>query len=399
MSAAVEVLRIPESEAEFSVLLSNAPHAFLLCREDGTICSFNPAAEQLFGLMPNGGSTRRFPDLIPLEQRAQAEREVSTLLQGKRGSFQIESRTSGKPSRAVRWIAWRVQGEPNALLASAEEVPDATIVERRLREAQRLEAIGRLAGGVAHDFNNLLTGVLLYCDLLIASLDPGHRGRNYAEEIRKAGFQAAGIVRQLLAVARPTTSQARVLCLNEIVEGMRNLLSRLIGENFELSFHLDSQLGLVNIDPSQAQQILLNLVLNSRDAMPQGGKISIETRNCKVQVLPDAASGSSVASTLPCALFVVSDNGPGMDESIRARVFEAFFTTKAGKGTGLGLSTVHDIVTTSGGLIFVDSRLGQGTRVSVLLPIAPQLAKESVHTSSYLTNDEQPFSSQEQEKE
>lgn len=399
MSAAVEVLRMSEAEAEFPALLSNAPHAFLLCRADGTICSFNPAAEQLLDLTQNGGPAGRLPDLIPLEQRAQAERDVSALLQGKRASFQIETRTSGIPSRAVRWIAWRVQGEPNALLASAEEVPDATVVEQRLREAQRLEAIGRLAGGVAHDFNNLLTGVLLYCDLLIASLDPGHRGRNYAEEIRKAGFQAAGIVRQLLAVARPTTSQARVLCLNEVVEGMRNLLSRLIGENFELAFHLDSQLGLVNIDPSQAQQILLNLVLNSRDAMPQGGKISIETRNCKVQVLPDAASGSSVASTLSCALFVVSDNGPGMDESVRARVFEAFFTTKAGKGTGLGLSTVHDIVTTSGGLIYVDSRLGQGTRVSVLLPIAPKLAQESAHTSSYLTHDEQSFSSLEQEKE
>src|SRR5579863_2463072 len=399
MSAAVEVLRAPEAETEFPALLSNAPHAFLLCGADGTICSFNPAAEQLFGLIPNGGPAGRFLDLIPLEQRAQAEREISALLQGKRTSLQIETRTSGIRSSAVRWIAWRVRGGPNALLASAEEVPCASAVEQRLREAQRLEAIGRLAGGVAHDFNNLLTGVLLYCDLLIASLDPGHRGRNYADEIRKAGFQAAGIVRQLLAVARPATSQAQVLCLNEIVEGMRNLLSRLIGENFELAFHLDPQLGLVNMEPSQAQQILMNLVLNARDAMPQGGKISIETRNCKVQVLPDAASGSSVASALPCALFVVSDNGPGMDESVRAHVFEAFFTTKAGKGTGLGLSTVHDIVTTSGGLIYVDSELGQGTRVSVLLPHAPHPAQESVHTSSYLTKDEQRFSSQEQEKE
>jgi signal transduction histidine kinase len=137
---------------------------------------------------------------------------------------------------------------------------------------------------VAHDFNNLLTGVLLYCDLLMAHLEPNHRVRKYAEEIRKAGMQATGLVRQLLAVARPTHSEPRVLSLNEIAEGMRNLLVRLIGENIDLQFHLDPNLGLVKMDPTQSQQILLNLVLNARDAMPGGGQITVETSNCKVQV-------------------------------------------------------------------------------------------------------------------
>ena len=398
MSAAAELLRMTENpEAEFPSLLSNAPQAFVLCQADGAISSFNPAAEQLLGSKPDSHSVVRFLDLIPLEQQALAEGEICALLEGKRSSFQIETRTSGLHTGAVRWVGWRLLGDRNAFLAFAEEVPDASAVEHRLRQAQRLESIGRLAGGVAHDFNNLLTGVLLYCDLLMASLDPSHRAHKYADEIRKAGFQATGIVRQLLAVARPTISQARVLCLNEIVESMRNLLSRLIGENFELTFHLDPGLGLVSMDPSHAQQILLNLVLNARDAMPQGGKIWIETRSCKVQVLQEEAPRFRSAPTLPCALFLVCDNGPGMDESVRARVFEPFFTTKAARGTGLGLSTVHDIVTTSGGLICVDSEPGQGTRVSVLLPIAPQQTTESLSTSSYPMNDEELSSHEEKE--
>src|SRR5579864_3807924 len=166
---------------------------------------------------------------------------------------------------------------------------------QRLRQAERLETVGRLAGGVAHDFNNLLTGVLLYCDLLMASIEPGHRARKYADEIRKAGMQATGLVRQLLALARPADSQPRLLSLNEIAEGMRNLLVRLIGENIELRLRLDSNLGLIKMDSTQAQQILLNLVLNARDAMPTGGQITIETRNGKVQVLTDQALGSENA--------------------------------------------------------------------------------------------------------
>lgn len=395
MSAAAEILQLPEeSETEFLTLLGNVPFAVMLCLANGTIRAHNAAAGKLFGLQQHRPS-RRFLDLIPIEQQALVQSHVSDLLEGRYTSFQIK--VSGMNRHAVHWTAWSVQNEPNAFLALAQEVPDASDVEQRLRQAQRLEAIGRLAGGVAHDFNNLLTGVLLYCDLLMASLDPTHRAHKYAEEIRKAGFQASGIVRQLLAVARPASAQTRLLCLNEIIDSMRNLLSRLIGENFELAFHLDPELGLVTIDPSHAQQILLNLVLNARDAMPEGGKILIETRNCKLQALQDATPGFNTVPTLPCALFVVSDNGPGMDESVRAHVFEPFFTTKAGKGNGLGLSTVHDIVTGSGGLISVDSELGQGTRVSVLLPTVLHQDNQAPKTSSYPMNDEKPSSQEEKE--
>jgi signal transduction histidine kinase len=275
----------------------------------------------------------------------------------------------------VRWTAWRVPGTNgnfDSALVMAEDALRNHEAGQRLRQAERLEAVGRLAGGVAHDFNNLLTGVLLYCDLLMAHLEPCHRVRKYAEEIRKAGLQATGLVRQLLAVARPTNSEPRLLSLNEIADGMRNLLVRLIGENIELKFQLDPSLGLIKMDPTQCQQILLNLVLNARDAMPGGGQITVETSNCKVQVLTETKPEAGSAASLPCALFVVADNGSGMDDATRTHLFEAFFTTKASKGTGLGLATVHDIVTTNGGLIHVESAPAHGTRVSVLLPLVPE---------------------------
>jgi len=267
-----------------------------------------------------------------------------------------------------------------------------------LLQAERLEAVGRLAGGVAHDFNNLLTGILLYCDLLMASIEPDHRARKYAEEIRKAGMQASGLVRQLLTIARPPNFQPRPLSLNEVAEGMRNLLARLMGENIELKFCLDPNLGLINMDPTEAQQILLNLVLNARDAMPRGGVISLETRNCKIQALTESVLGTSTQACLPCTLFVVQDNGSGMDDSTRAHMFEPFFTTKAGKGTGLGLATVHDIVTSNGGLIHVQSAPGCGTRVSVLLPLDPGFTPElSQGNGFHPVPDGQVFSSQEEE--
>lgn len=292
---------------------------------------------------------------------------------------------------------------PGNNLTSDPDAPQLT------RQAERLESVGRLAGGVAHDFNNLLTGVLLYCDLLLAlPPQPDKRVRKYAEEIRNAGTQATGLVRQLLAVARPPNCDPQLLSLNDVAEGMRNLLVRLIGENIELRFLLDPSLGLVKMDPTQAQQILLNLALNARDALPRGGQISVQTSNCLLQivteqiisdrmgidpvpggqVLSDPGSGAGRAASLPCVLFVVEDNGSGMDAATRSHAFEAFFTTKpTGKGTGLGLATVHDIVTANGGLIHVDSATARGTRVTVLLPLIPQTTFNSRREIAPETNE------------
>jgi two-component system, cell cycle sensor histidine kinase and response regulator CckA len=375
MSAVTEFCWTPQGpKTELRPLFENAPIGLAQCQRQGNITAMNPALEQMLGGELANARSLFLADLIHPKDHAAGESLVRELFEGGRDSFQIDSTPVPASTRAVRWTAWRVHGasgRPDYVLAVAQNAPENPESEQRLRHAQRLEAVGRLAGGVAHDFNNLLTGVLLYCDLLVASLEPGHRVRKYAEEIRSAGMQASGLVRQLLSVARPTNLEARLLSLNEIVEGMRNLLLHLIGENIELKFNLDLNLGLIKMDPTQAQQILLNLVLNARDAMPGGGQIKVRTSNCKVQVLTEPSLKANPAS-LPCALFVVEDNGTGMDATTRAHLFEAFFTTKAGKGTGLGLATVHDIVTTNGGLIHVDSAPGEGTRINVLLPLAPE---------------------------
>lgn len=241
-------------------------------------------------------------------------------------------------------------------------------VDETLIQAQRWEAVGRLTGGVAHDFNNLLTGVMLCCDLLLSNMEAGDRRRRYADEIRAAIVQATSLVRQLLVFARPQSAPARPLSLNETATALRDLLTRLIGENITLDLILDPELGLVKIDQAQAQQILLNLVLNARDALPNGGHITVETSNCNFQ--PVAGSGSQIRPhAFPCVLLVVGDNGRGMNSETRQRLFEPFFTTKNdGQGTGLGLTTVHSIVSTNRGLIHFESEAGRGTRAMILLP-------------------------------
>ena len=375
MSAAAEIPWTPQNpKTELHRLFENAPFPLAQCQRPGNISALNPALQQMLGRGSRIAPSLCFGDLIHPQDRAEAELLLAELFELRRDSFQMHSQIIGADSRRVRWTAWRVQGvhgNADYVLAVAEDDPRNHESGQHERQADSLETVGRLAGGVAHDFNNLLTGVLLYCDLLLANLEPRHRVRKYAEEIRNAGLQATGLVRQLLTVARPTTSESRLFSLNEIVDGMRNLLVRLIGENIELKFHLDPNLGLVKMDPTQSQQILLNLVLNARDAMTGGGQITVETSNCAVQLFAEACSASASSASFPCVLFVVGDNGTGMDAAARTHLFEAFFTTKAGKGTGLGLATVYDIVTSNGGLIHVESAPARGTRVSVLLPRVP----------------------------
>jgi signal transduction histidine kinase len=237
-----------------------------------------------------------------------------------------------------------------------------------LLQMQRWEAIGRLTGGVVHDFNNLLTGVMLYCDLLLSSFDERDRRRRYADEIRSATIQATDLVQQLLVFARPQPSPTHPLNLSEIAAAMCDLARRLIGENIALELHLDPQLGAVEIARSQAQQLLLNLVLNSRDALPNGGRIVIETSNCALRPVAGLERRSPVTS-FPCVLLVVEDNGLGMSAETRGRLFEPFFTTKpAARGGGLGLTTVRSIVTAHRGVIHFESEPGRGTRAMILFP-------------------------------
>jgi len=382
MSALVEILQSPENN-QLSSILKHAPIGLALCQSPGNVTSTNSTFEELLGL-----SSNQIPCALPelMQDGNESRCLISELFQGRRESFQLECAAWGAENKSLRWTVWAVHGEgtrTESAVVMIEDLSGMALARQRLQQTERLETVGRLAGGVVHDFNNLLTGVLLYCDLLMSVVGPADRARKYAEEIRKAGLQASGLVRQLLGVIRSNKSRPRPVSLNEVAEGMRNLLVRLIGENIELNLRLDPALGLVKMDPVQVQQILLNLVLNSRDALPEGGHISVETGACKMQILSANGESSSEKTSLPCALFAVEDNGMGMDESVRAHLFEPFFTTKVGKGTGIGLVTVRDIVSSNGGVIHVQSEVRRGTRINILLPIVPESAPDSVPDPSF----------------
>ena len=241
-------------------------------------------------------------------------------------------------------------------------------LEDQLRQSQKMEAIGRLAGGVAHDFNNMLTGIIGYADLLLLSLNRDSTLIGKVEEIKKAGKRAASLTQQLLAFSRKQLLQPKVVDLNIVVSDLKKMLLRLIGEDVELQTILDPAPWLVKVDPNQMAQVLMNLVVNARDALPQGGKVVIKTANTRLE----QAFGRKMGVTLqpgPYMLLSVQDNGLGMNEETISHIFEPFFTTKElGKGTGLGLSTVYGIIKQSGGYIWVDSHPGVGTTFQLFLP-------------------------------
>ncbi|HVY25852.1 MAG TPA: ATP-binding protein [Polyangiaceae bacterium] len=239
--------------------------------------------------------------------------------------------------------------------------------EDQLRQSQKMEAVGSLAGSIAHDFSNILSVVLGYTETLLADLKPDDPLRADVQEIAAAGGRGRDLTRQLLAFSRQQVLEPKLVDLNEVFSGMTQMLARLVGEHIELAFVPGRDLGAVRVDPSQIEQVLLNLVVNARDAMPSGGKLTVATSS--VVLDQDYADSHFGIEPGPYVLLSVSDSGVGMDAATRARIFEPFFTTKEkGKGTGLGLSTVFGIIRQSGGTIWVDSQPGEGTTFKVYLP-------------------------------
>ncbi|MDX2192979.1 MAG: PAS domain-containing protein [Gemmatimonadales bacterium] len=260
------------------------------------------------------------------------------------------------------------------VIASAIDIGERKALEEQLRHAQKMEAVGRLAGGIAHDFNNILTVITGYCELLQFSLPDEPTLRADVEQVHRAALRAAGLTRQLLAFSRRQVVQPRVIDVNEVVRTLEPMLRRLIGEDVELEVALAPDAGSVRADPGQLEQVLVNLVVNARDAMPEGGRIAIATaRDARDREWDGVPPGEWSA-------IAVSDTGVGMDAETRARIFEPFFTTKElDKGTGLGLSTVHGIVTQAGGHVLVESAPGAGATFRVLLPPAAEVAADAAH--------------------
>lgn len=369
---------VRDQDRRFRTMFEAAPMGIVQCDLQGLVLESNPAVEKMLGYTRDelrGMHFRQFTHPDDIERDLHLFQE---LVAGQREAYDLEVRYVGK-GPVTGWVRLHVSlirtvdGEPQFAIGMTEDVTERKRAEQRLREAQKMEVIGRLVGGVAHDFNNLLTGIMLYCDLLIGGLEPGSRLMHHAEEIRMAGQQGSALIQQLLAISRRQVVEPKILCLNEAVLSTRNLLSRLLGEKFQLETRLNRKLGKVKIDPAQVQQILLNLVLNARDAMPQGGTIRLSTGHAAIA----SHDASATSTSIPCAFLEVTDTGCGMSAETQSHLFEPFFTTKSdGRGTGLGLATVYSIVTNNGGMIRVESAPQEGTSVTVLLPLATKADRE-----------------------
>lgn len=300
------------------------------------------------------------------EDRAQLVEKLNK--QGSVRDIEITFRTKSGEKRTGMDSAEAIEiAGQKCVFAIFKDITDQKILEKQLRQAQKMEAIGQLSGGIAHDFNNLLGVIIGYCEVMEGQLPPSSALLRDCDQIRKAGERAAALTRQLLAFSRQQILEPRVMDLNAAVLDMEKMLRRLIGADVDLCTALDSSLGSIKADRGQIEQIIMNLAVNARDAMPEGGRLTIETAN--VELDEDYVSQHPQQQLGPHVLLTVSDTGTGMDAETQARMFDPFFTTKElGKGTGLGLSTVYGVVRQSGGHIWVYSEVGHGTTFKIYIP-------------------------------
>ncbi len=363
--------QLREREEYFRSLIEQAMDIIAVLDASGAIKYASPSVSPVLGYAPEELVGRKMLDLVHADD---AEATLQVFAEGVAtgtGGRLLEVRFRHKDGtyRILEAIGRYLLGDPlvRGVVINARDVTERRSLERQFLQAQKMEAVGRLAGGVAHDFNNVLTAILGYAGLLLDGLPTLSPLRPDLEEIKNAADRAAGLTHQLLAFSRKQVLEMRVLDVNELVADMDKLLRRLLGEDIDVLTKLDPAVGSVRADAGQLEQVIVNLAVNSRDAMPEGGKLAIETRNAEL----DDSYAQEHVPVRPghYVMLAVSDTGTGMTAETMSHVFEPFFTTKeAGKGTGLGLATVYGIVKQSGGYVWCYSEPGQGTTFKIYLP-------------------------------
>ena len=372
------VALLRESEERSRTMFAAAPTAIMLFDRTGKILSANRSAESLFGyseqeMIGRLPTTFRHPD-----DADHGDEAFGQLIRGERDSYRREASFVTKSGATVvahlaTALVRDADGKPAYVIGMAEDVTEQRQLEEQLRQSQKLEAIGRLAGGVAHDFNNMLTAIGGYTALALDQAETGSTLRGDLDEIRKATDRAALLTRQLLAFSRKQVLMPELLNLNDVVLELEAMLRPLLGEDVTLTMQLDPGLGPIEADPGQLHQVVMNLVVNASDAMPNGGGITIATANCDVGENDDSIEPGHYVT------LAVRDTGEGIDEQTLRQIFEPFFTTKdAGKGTGLGLATVYGIVKQTGGYVAVESELGIGSAFTIYLRRADGLVQRPV---------------------
>jgi hypothetical protein len=377
VSVAEDMTAQRRSQELLRLVLDNAFDAIATIDEGGIVQSFNRIGEQLFGYPASEIIGQNVKLLMPGPYRGEHDGYIANYLRtGKAKIIGIGREVEGRRKDGSVFplelfvSEFHLDGE-RLFTGNLRDLTERKKLEDQLRQSQKMESIGRLAGGVAHDFNNMLAVILSYADELMERFSSDDSVREDLREIRDAGRRAAGLTRQLLAFSRRQILQLKPLLLSEVVSGMEKFIGRLIGEDIRLEYRLAPGLPLVIADEGQIEQVLMNLVVNSRDAMPRGGRLLVETALAGLD--EDYARDHVAVKPGEYVQLSVTDSGTGMDEATRLQIFEPFFTTKErGKGTGLGLATVYGVVKQLGGYIWVYSEVGKGTTFKVHLPVAAE---------------------------
>jgi len=373
VEAEAELRRV---EGRFRTLVESIPDALVVSNLEGRILLLNAQAEVQFGYARHELIGRAIETLVPPLARESHVASRAEYI----AAHHVRAMGSGRILHALRKDGTEVPVEITlspvemadgpAVIAIARDVTERRQLEAQVRQLQKLEGIGQLAGGIAHDFNNLLTVITGRCQLLLARSEVDDRSRRDLELIQKTAMRAVALTKQILAFSRKQILEPQILDLNSVVAGMTEMLHRLIGEHIDLVFNPGSDLGRVLVDPGQIEQVIMNLAVNARDAMPEGGSLTLETNSVELGA-PYALEHVGVTPG-NYVMLAVSDTGCGMDAATQARIFEPFFTTKEpGRGTGLGLATLYGVVKQHGGNIWVYSEPGHGTTFKVYLPHAP----------------------------